>query len=96
MTFSSSANMYKHRQRLHKAEYAAYKQQAMPPNIIKQAKSGAGNKIRTKRRLIEGLKTNNESLNLVSQEHHIITPFTANVSVLNSHIVTTAAQYNLQ
>lgn len=41
MTFSSSANMYKHRRRLHKAEYEAYRQQAIPPNIIKQAKKVA-------------------------------------------------------
>uniref|UniRef100_A0A1A9V1Y8 Transcription factor grauzone n=1 Tax=Glossina austeni TaxID=7395 RepID=A0A1A9V1Y8_GLOAU len=40
MTFASSANMYKHRQRLHKTEYEADRQQAIPPNIIKQAKTG--------------------------------------------------------
>ncbi|XP_061402531.1 zinc finger protein 624-like [Musca vetustissima] len=51
MTFSSSANMYKHRQRLHKAEYAACKSQAMPPNIIKAAKS-LPNTLRTKRRFM--------------------------------------------
>lgn len=51
MTFSSSANMYKHRQRLHKAEYAAHKQQPMALNIIKQAKSGP-NTVRTKRRMV--------------------------------------------
>lgn len=51
MTFSSSANMYKHRQRLHKAEYAAHKQQPMALNIIKQAKS-VPNTVRTKRRMI--------------------------------------------
>lgn len=51
MTFSSSANMYKHRQRLHKAEYAAHKNQPMPMNIIKQAKS-VPNTVRTKRRMI--------------------------------------------
>ncbi|XP_005189135.1 zinc finger protein 37 isoform X3 [Musca domestica] len=50
MTFSSSANMYKHRQRLHKAEYAAHKQQPLAVNIIKQAKS-MPNTIRTKRRM---------------------------------------------
>lgn len=51
MTFSSSANMYKHRQRLHKAEYAAHKQQPLALNIIKQAKS-VPNTVRTKRRMI--------------------------------------------
>uniref|UniRef100_A0A1A9WJZ9 C2H2-type domain-containing protein n=1 Tax=Glossina brevipalpis TaxID=37001 RepID=A0A1A9WJZ9_9MUSC len=51
MTFASSANMYKHRQRLHKTEYEADRQQAIPPNIIKQAKTGA-NKVRTKRRFM--------------------------------------------
>ncbi|XP_065370531.1 transcription factor grauzone-like isoform X2 [Calliphora vicina] len=51
MTFSSSANMYKHRQRLHKAEYAAHKQQPMALNIIKQAKS-VPNTVRTKRRMM--------------------------------------------
>lgn len=34
--------MYKHLQRSHKAEYEAHKQQKIPPNIIEQAKSGAG------------------------------------------------------
>uniref|UniRef100_A0A1B0BH46 C2H2-type domain-containing protein n=1 Tax=Glossina palpalis gambiensis TaxID=67801 RepID=A0A1B0BH46_9MUSC len=38
MTFASSAHMYKHRQRLHKMEYEADRQQAIPPHIIKQAK----------------------------------------------------------
>lgn len=42
LTFASSANMYKHLQRSHKAEYEAHKQQKIPPNIIEQAKSGAG------------------------------------------------------
>ena len=54
MTFSSSANMYKHRQRVHKAEYAAYKQQCFPPNIIKQAKSGVLNKVHDKQRDLSG------------------------------------------
>ncbi|KAL9921992.1 zinc finger E-box-binding homeobox 1-like isoform 1-T2 [Glossina fuscipes fuscipes] len=40
MTFASSASMYKHQQRLHKTEYEADRQQAIPPNIIKQAKTG--------------------------------------------------------
>lgn len=45
--------MYKHRQRLHKAEYAAHKQQPLATNIIKQAKS-LPNTIRTKRRMAGG------------------------------------------
>ncbi|XP_037896311.1 zinc finger protein 90-like, partial [Glossina fuscipes] len=39
MTFASSANLYKHRQRLHKMEYEADRQQAIPPHIIKQTKT---------------------------------------------------------
>lgn len=72
MTFSSSANMYKHRQRLHKAEYAAHKQQPMAVNIIKQAKS-VPNTVRTKRRMIaesqatENVLQSNPQLVLTSQ-----------------------------
>lgn len=39
LTFASSANMYRHRQRSHKAEYEAGKQQKMSRNIIKEALS---------------------------------------------------------
>ncbi|KAH8269435.1 hypothetical protein KR018_002974, partial [Drosophila ironensis] len=35
MTFFCSANMYKHRQRLHRAQYEADKNQPKPPNILK-------------------------------------------------------------
>ena len=38
MTFFSSANMYKHRQRLHKAEYALEKKTPLATNIMKRAK----------------------------------------------------------
>ncbi|KAH8400706.1 hypothetical protein KR009_000517, partial [Drosophila setifemur] len=34
MTFFCSANMYKHRQRLHRAQYEADKNQPKPPNIL--------------------------------------------------------------
>ena len=64
MTFSSSANMYKHRQRVHKAEYAAYKRQSFPPNIIKQAKSGAVNKVITDEQGDHGGQSNSKSLEL--------------------------------
>ncbi|KAH8407552.1 hypothetical protein KR222_005287, partial [Zaprionus bogoriensis] len=37
MTFFCSANMYKHRQRLHRAQYEADKNQPKPPNILQQA-----------------------------------------------------------
>lgn len=37
MTFFCSANMYKHRQRLHRAQYMADKNQPKPPNILQQA-----------------------------------------------------------
>lgn len=57
--------MYKHRQRLHKAEYAACKSQAMPPNIIKAAKS-MPNTLRTKRRFVPS--------NAEPQEEFISTP----------------------
>ncbi|ALC41503.1 CG4282 [Drosophila busckii] len=37
MTFFCSANMYKHRQRLHRAQYEADKNQPKPPNILQAA-----------------------------------------------------------
>lgn len=83
MTFSSSANMYKHRQRLHKAEYAAHKQQPMAVNIIKQAKS-VPNTVRTKRRMIVESQTT----------QNVLQPPTATAALLNSQIVLTS-QYNL-
>ncbi|KAH8413617.1 hypothetical protein KR222_002015 [Zaprionus bogoriensis] len=36
-TFFSNANMYKHRQRLHRAEWEADRKKPLPPNIMKQA-----------------------------------------------------------
>lgn len=83
MTFSSSANMYKHRQRLHKAEYAAHKQQPMAVNIIKQAKS-VPNTVRTKRRMIVESQTT----------QNVLQSPTATAALLNSQIVLTS-QYNL-
>ncbi|XP_065370532.1 transcription factor grauzone-like isoform X3 [Calliphora vicina] len=41
MTFFSNANMYKHRQRLHRAEWEADRSKPIPPNIMKQAKQGS-------------------------------------------------------
>ncbi|KAM8713910.1 hypothetical protein ACLKA7_014124 [Drosophila subpalustris] len=38
-TFFSNANMYKHRQRLHRAEWEADRKKPLPPNIMKQASS---------------------------------------------------------
>lgn len=38
MTFFSNANMYKHRQRVHRSEWEADRQQPIPPNIMGQAK----------------------------------------------------------
>ncbi|XP_023037750.1 transcription factor grauzone [Drosophila willistoni] len=35
MTFFSNANMYKHRQRLHRAEWEADRKKPLPPNIMK-------------------------------------------------------------
>lgn len=66
MTFASSANMYKHRQRLHKAEYAACKQQCFPPNIIKQAKSGAFNKKHSEQEGYSGRSNRKCNENIVS------------------------------
>ncbi|XP_030372680.1 transcription factor grauzone [Scaptodrosophila lebanonensis] len=37
MTFFSNANMYKHRQRLHRAEWEADRKKPLPPNIMQQA-----------------------------------------------------------
>ncbi|KAH8372237.1 hypothetical protein KR093_010711 [Drosophila rubida] len=36
-TFFSNANMYKHRQRLHRAEWEADRKKPLPPNIMQQA-----------------------------------------------------------
>ncbi|ALC40805.1 CG4707 [Drosophila busckii] len=44
-TFFSNANMYKHRQRLHRAEWEADRKKPLPPNIMKQA-AGATSKSR--------------------------------------------------
>ncbi|XP_013102882.2 zinc finger protein 37 isoform X2 [Stomoxys calcitrans] len=41
MTFFSNANMYKHRQRLHRTEWEADRSKPIPPNIMKQAKQGS-------------------------------------------------------
>ncbi|KAL9915466.1 uncharacterized protein ACN427_002730 isoform 1-T1 [Glossina fuscipes fuscipes] len=41
MTFFSNANMYKHRQRLHRAEWEADRKKPIPPNIMGQAKQGS-------------------------------------------------------
>lgn len=41
MTFFSNANMYKHRQRLHRSEWQADRQQPIPPNIMGQAKQSS-------------------------------------------------------
>lgn len=75
--------MYKHRQRLHKAEYAAHKQQPMAVNIIKQAKS-VPNTVRTKRRMIVESQTT----------ENLLQPPTATAALLNPQIVLTS-QYNL-
>ncbi|KAH8253798.1 hypothetical protein KR032_006962 [Drosophila birchii] len=37
MTFFSNANMYKHRQRLHRAEWEADRKKPLPPNIMKMS-----------------------------------------------------------
>lgn len=36
-TFFSNANMYKHRQRLHRAAWEADRKKPLPPNIMQQA-----------------------------------------------------------
>ncbi|XP_037715326.1 transcription factor grauzone [Drosophila subpulchrella] len=41
MTFFCSANMYKHRQRLHRAQYEADKNQPKPPNILKISRNAS-------------------------------------------------------
>ncbi|XP_023037850.1 transcription factor grauzone [Drosophila willistoni] len=41
MTFFCSANMYKHRQRLHRAQYEADKSQPKPPNILKISRNAS-------------------------------------------------------
>uniref|UniRef100_A0A1B0B5X5 C2H2-type domain-containing protein n=1 Tax=Glossina palpalis gambiensis TaxID=67801 RepID=A0A1B0B5X5_9MUSC len=41
MTFFSNANMYKHRQRLNRAEWEADRKKPIPPNIMGQAKQGS-------------------------------------------------------
>uniref|UniRef100_A0A1I8MUY0 C2H2-type domain-containing protein n=1 Tax=Musca domestica TaxID=7370 RepID=A0A1I8MUY0_MUSDO len=41
MTFCSNANMYKHRQRLHRTEWEADRSKPIPPNIMRQAKQGS-------------------------------------------------------
>lgn len=38
MTFFSNANMYKHRQRMHRAEWEADRSKPIPTNIMKQSK----------------------------------------------------------
>lgn len=55
MTFFSNANMYKHRQRLHRAEWEADRSKPIPPNIMKQAKQGS-KVVKVKRNIEEDTK----------------------------------------
>ena len=71
MTFFSNANMYKHRQRLHRAEWEADRSKPIPPNIMKQAKQGS-KLVKTKRGTSE------------SSSSQLITPLTSMPAIPSS------------
>lgn len=74
MTFFSNANMYKHRQRLHRTEWEADRSKPIPPNIMKQAKQGS--------RVVK-LKRNIDEDDDIDEDNKLLIPLVPSTQMVN-------------